>query len=322
MSVFRVGIVVGMVIFLLPLSGEADFPDKPIQVLVGWPAGSRNDMIDRAVAHSIQKTLKQPVIIQNVPGGGGALVLGRIKTEKADGYTLFQTGSQMYARTPHLRPVPYDPLKDFAYLAQHAWFQYVIVDRVESPWKNFEEMISYVKKNPKKVRYSSSGIGSSDHTIMEYLKVRENLDWIHVPFTAGTEGVAALMGGHVEIYSGGIGPEADHVHAGRLRVLLSMGPKRVTLFPDVPSILEKGYDFSVISGACWTVPARTPKEIQLKLEGALLQAFKDPMVIEVINKWNMALEAIDGETLTKMTAQEYKINGELLKQFGLGIYKK
>lgn len=309
-------------LFLAPMASIAEYPEKPIQVLVGWPVGSQNDMTDRAIAQVLQKILKQPVIIQNLPGGGGALVLGRIKTEKPDGYTLFQTGSPMYSRTPHLRAVPYDPLKDFAYLGQHAWFQYVLEVHSDTPWKTYEGLIDYVKKNPKKLRYTTSGVGTSQHLIMEYLAMRENLQWIHVPFTGGTECVTAILGGHVEAYAAAVGNELEHIRAGKLRVLLSLNPKRVPLFPDAPSVLEKGYDFAVMSGGCWTVPAATPKDIQRKLESALIQSFQDPTVTDVLNKWNWGIDPLGSETLTKMVFNDYKVNGELLKKFGLGIYKK
>jgi tripartite-type tricarboxylate transporter receptor subunit TctC len=320
---FKLRIILAVIgaLFLSPNLGVADFPDKPIQVLVGWPAGSQNDMTDRAITQVMQKILKQPLIIQNVPGGGGALVLGKIKAVKADGYTLFQTGTVQYSRTPHLQKVPYDS-KDFAYLGQHAWFQYVLEVRADSPWKTYEELIDYVKKNPKKLRYTTSGVGTSQHVVMEYLAIRENLQWIHVPFTGGTECTAAILGGHVEVYSASLGAELEQIRAGRLRVLLSLSPNRVSLFPDVPSVLEKGYDFVIRSGGTWTVPAGTPKDIQRKLENALLQAVKDPTVIDVLNKWNWALGPLDSESLTKLVWEDYKINGELMKQLGLGIYKK
>jgi len=308
-------------ILLLPAAARADFPEKPMQVLVGWPAGSQNDMIDRAIAHSLQKILKQPVIIQNMPGASGTLILGRAKIEKPDGYTLFQTSVGGYARHPHLRSVPYQ-IKDFAYLAQHARFQYGLYIRADSPWKNFDELIAYVKKNPNKVRYSTSGVGGSMHLSMECITLRDKLQWIHVPFTGGTESLAALLGGHVEVYSAAIGTEVEQVRSGRLRFILSTNPNRSPLFPDVPSILEKGYDFAVMGGACWTVPAATPKEIQLKLEKALLESFKDPIVIDVITKWSMVMEPIGGEALEKMIIEDYRRHGELFKQFGLGIYKK
>jgi tripartite-type tricarboxylate transporter receptor subunit TctC len=99
-------------------------------------------------------------------------------------------------------------------------------------------------------------------------------------------------------------------------------PKRLPFAPDAPSILEKGYEYAVVSGPTWTVPIGTPKDIQRKLERALLQSFQDPTVIETINKFNTVFDPIDSESLTKIIAKEYKINGELLKRFGLGIYKK
>ena len=209
-SAVKICLKFGAVICALAIScvsavGAAEFPEKPIQVLVGWPAGSLNDMVDRAIAQVLQKILKQPVIVQNVPGGGGALVLGRIKTEKPDGYTIFQTGSPMYSRTPHTRNVNYDALKDFAFLAQDSWFQFFLEDRGDAPWKNFDEMIAYVKKNPKKVKYTTSGVGTSQHLMMEYIGMRENLQWIHVPFTGSNECVAALLGGHVDMHSGTLG---------------------------------------------------------------------------------------------------------------------
>lgn len=309
-------------LLLAPAAGWTAYPEKPIQILVGWPVGSQNDMIDRAISQALQKILKQPVIIQNLPGGGGALVLGKIKTEKPDGYSVFQTGTAMYSRTPHLRSVPYDPLKDFAYLAQHALFQFCIIDRGDNPWKNYDEMIAYVRENPNKVKYSTSGVGTSMHLIMEYIGNRERLKWVHVPFTGGTEALAALLGGHVHVYSASMGTEVEQIRSGRLRFLISTNPMRNTLFKEFPTVLEKGYDFSVRSGACWTVPAATPKEIQQKLERALLEAFADPAVVEVINKWNMVIEPLSGAALEKVIANDFKMNGELLKQLGLGIYKK
>ena len=327
-QICRPGTLILMIFSLMPFlfvppAGSGEFPENPLQVLVGWSAGSQNDMIDRSIAQALQKILKQPVIVQNVPGGGGALVLGKIKNVHPDGYTLFQTGTPMYSRTPHLREVSYDPLKDFAYLAQHAMFQFSIVDRVDNPWKNFEEMISYARENPKKVKYSTAGVGTSMHLVMEYLAIRENLQWIHVPFSAITEAMAAMLGGHVQVHSTSTGfSDIEYVRNGRARFLLATTPKRSPSFPDVPSILEKGYDFSVVSGACWTVPAGTPKPVQQKLENALLQAFKDPAVQAVIDKWLMLPEPLGSEPLTRLIAQDYKVNGDLMKQLGLGIYKK
>jgi tripartite-type tricarboxylate transporter receptor subunit TctC len=309
-------------ILSLPAVGGAEFPERPIQALVGWPAGSLNDMLDRPIAQVVQKILRQPVIIQNVPGGGGALVLGRIKITNPDGYTLFQTGSAMYSRVPHMRSVPYDPLKDFDYLVQHSWFTYVIEVLSDSPWKTFEELIAYGKANPKKLRYTTPGMGTSQHLMMTYIAMRDNLEWIHVPFNSSTEQVAALLGGHVEINVMSAGVELEHIRAGRIRPLLVLLPKRDPLFPETPSVMEKGYDFSVANGPCWAVPAGTPKDIRGKLESALLQATKDPMVVDIMKKWNMTPDSVGSESLTKIVEEDYKMYGELLKKLRIGIYKQ
>ena len=319
---YKTGIMIGLFFLLSAGMVRAEFPEKPIQVLVGWAVGSQNDSIDRVIAQSLQKVIKQPVIIQNVPGAGGSLVLGRIKTEKPDGYTVFQTGTNLYSQTPHLRAVPFDPLKDFAYLAQHARFQHVIEDRPDSPWKNFEELIAYVKKNPKTVKYASTGVGGGLHIMMEYLAQRENLQWIHVPYNSSTEMLSALLGGHVDLSAVTTGIEIEHIKSGRIRPLLCLNNKRISFLPDVPTVLEKGYDFHCISSACWSVPVDTPKDIQQKLEKALLQSFKDPAVVEVINKWNMAYDPVDGATVLKMIALDNRVFGEFAQKLGIGIYKK
>ncbi len=158
--------------------------------------------------------------------------------------------------------------------------------------------------------------------MMEYLGLRENLQWIHVPYNSVTESVSALLGGHVELCPTTIGLELEHSRAGRIRPLLCLNYKRMSILPDVPTVLEKGYDFHCISSACWAVPVNTPKDIQQILEKALLQSFKDPAVIDVINKWNMAYEPIGGEAVAQMIAKDNKIFGELTQKLGLGIYKK
>ena len=157
---------------------------------------------------------------------------------------------------------------------------------------------------------------------MEYLALRENLQWVHVPYNSVTEAVSALLGGHVDLCPTTIGLELEHIRAGRIRPLLCLNHKRMSLFPNLPTIVEKGHDFACVSAALWAVPVNTPKDIQQVLEKALLESFKDPAVIDVINKWNMAYEPLNSEAVTKMIAQDNKIFGELAQKLGLGIFKK
>ncbi len=316
--------VVGIGFFLLlwPTAGSAGFPEKPIQVLVGWPVGSSNDMMDRAISRPLQKILKQPVIVQNVPGGGGALVLGRIRTEKPDGYSLFQTGMNMFSQIPFTRPVPFDPLKDFAYLAQHARFQHYLTCRSESPWKTFEDLIQYVKNNPKKVKYCTSGVGTSYHIMMEYFAMREGLQWIHVPYAGSVDSYTSLLGGHVDLAALTLGPEVEYIKTGRFRPLLCLNEKRMPDLPDLPTVLEKGYDFTCTSSCIWAVPVDTPKDIQKILEKALLQAFADPEAREVMKRWEKPYDPLGSEATTKALLKDHEKYGELMQKLGLGIFKK
>jgi tripartite-type tricarboxylate transporter receptor subunit TctC len=316
--------VLGIIAILLlwVTAGAAGFPDRPIQVLVGWSVGSSNDSMDRAIAKPLSKILKQPVIVQNVPGGGGALVLGRVKSEKPDGYALFQTGLNAYSQIPLTRAVPFDPFKDFAFLAQHARFEHYLACRSDSPWKSFEELIQYVKNNPKKVSYATSGVGGPSHILMEYLAMKENLQWIHVPYNSATEVATALLGKHVDLLANSVGVEFEYINTGRFRPLLCLNDKRMEPLPDLPTILEKGYDFVNNASCTWSVPANTPKDVQKTLEKALLQAFADPEARDIMKKWNKPYDPLDSEETTKAVIKDHQKYGELMKKLGLGIYKK
>ncbi len=318
----RVVISVFSFLLLCGAAGAAGFPERPIQFLLGWPVGTPNDLTDRAIAKPLSKILGQPVIVQNVPGGGGALVLGRVKTEKPDGYSIFQTGSTMFSQIPVMRPTPFDPLKDFAYLAQHYAFDSYLYCRSDSPWKTYEDLIQYAKQHPGTLRYGTTGTGSSAHVMMEYLAWKENIQWVHVPFNTGVESTTAILGGHLDFVAQTVALELEHIKTGRLRALLCLTAKRMADLPDLPTVTEKGYDFSVVSSAIWAVPAATPKDIQKILEKALLQAFTDPEVQDFIKKSNKTYGPLGSEELTRNVIEDHKKFKAFMKQLGLGIFKK
>ena len=317
-------IVIGIVsvIFLWATVGFADFPERTIQVLVGWPVGTPNDTMDRAITKPLSKILGKTVIVKNIPGAGGTLVLGRLKTEKPDGYTIFQTGLPMFSQTPWMRAVSYDPLNDFAYLAQHMRYDFYMLCNSDSPWKTYEELIQDVKKNPKTIKFGTTGVGSSGHIMMEYLALKENLKWVHVPYNSSAEGISGLLGKHIDFIIIPIGYELEFIKTGRFRPLLAMSSKRAPQLPDLPTVTEKGYEFSIVSSAVWAVSAKTPKNIQQILEKALLQAINDPEARGAVTKLNKTCDPVGSEELTKTVFANHQKYGELLKTFKLGIFKK
>jgi tripartite-type tricarboxylate transporter receptor subunit TctC len=300
------------------------FPSKPINLWVGWGAGSGTDISQRAIATHASKILKQPVIVSNVTGGGGTLVLGKLKGEKPDGYSLANTSSATLSRIPHLQPVPFDsqdPLKEFIPIMSYSYYLYGLVVRSDSPWKTFEDFIAYAKANPGKIRYSTSGVGTGHHLAMEFIAMKENIKWAHVPFAGSPQAVAALLGGHVEALSQT--PEwKEHVDAGKLRLLACWNDKRMPFYPNIPTLKEKGYDFAVQAIIVIYAPANTPADIVEKLGKAFRQASDTPEVKKILDTLGYPFDLQDRAELTAIMKKDNEVNGRLLKELGLGIYKK
>ena len=306
---------------LISTGVAADYPTRPINILIGYAPGGSTDLTTRVLASEISKILKQPVICNNQPGASGSLVLGRAKVEKPDGYTIFNSSSAALSRMPHLQPVSYDPLKDFSYIMQYGLYQFGLVVRADSPWKTFEEFIDYAKKNPKKIKYATAGLGGAQHLFMEYLGRELGIQWDVVPFTSGPQTVTALLGGHVQSLAQT--PEwKEHVLSGKLRLLIILTAKRSGSFPDVPTILEKGYPFACEASLNFVGPAGMPKPVIEELQNAFHQAMESKTFLDVMDKFDLVPLYRDSEALTKFVEKDYKINGELIKSLGMGIYKK
>jgi tripartite-type tricarboxylate transporter receptor subunit TctC len=300
------------------------FPSKAINLWIGWGAGSGTDISNRAMANIASKTLKQPIVVSNVTGGGGTLVLGRLKAEKPDGYTLANTSSATLGRIPHLQPVPYnaqDPLRDFVPVMSYSYYLYGLAVKSDSPWKTFEDFIAYAKANPGKVRYSTSGIGTGQHLAMEYIAMKEKIKWTHVPVAASPQAIAAAMGGHVEATSQT--PEwKEQVDAGNMRLLVCWNDKRMPFYPDVPTLREKGYDFSVQALILIYAPANTPKEVVNTLAKAFRQAAETDEVKQLLHRISYPFDIKESDELIKLIKEDYEVNSKLFRELGIGIYKK
>ena len=314
----------GVALGCLLLSGLAfgqDYPSKPINLLVGYPAGGSTDLSVRALAVEAAKILKQPIVVSNVAGAAGTLVLGRVKAEKADGYTIFNAPTANFCRIPHLQAVPYDPLKDFSFIMQYGLYQYGLVVRADAPWKTFEEFVDYAKKNPRKINYGTSGLGTGQHLAMEYLGKKENIEWNHVPFPGGLQAVTALLGGHVHAVSQTT-EWKEHVNAGTLRLLVVWTDQRLKAFPNVPTLREKGYPFAVHSALSLMGPAGMPKHAVEKLQNAFAKAMESKPFLDVMDKFDMPPAYLGSDGLTKLVHKDYVETGDLIKSLGIGLYKK
>ncbi len=314
------GVCLFFLVVMLAFPGFAPaqekYPDKSINFIIGYPAGGTTDIGARSFVSAASKILGQPVIVINKPGGGSAVAIALLKNEKPDGYTIgiLPSGAVL---SQHMRKVPYDSAKDFTPIMQYAVYLYGLVVQSDSPWKTFKEFIDYAKANPGKIRYATAGAGTPQHLVMERLAIEEKIKWTHVPFDGGNPATAALMGGHVEALSQP--PEwRKPVESGRLRLLAVYGEKRMTNFPNVPTLLELGYKITVVPSLISIVgPKGLSPHVVDTLHGAFRKAMDDPDFIKVSNQVDQPPLYRSPQDLEKHLVQINEEVGTLIRNLGL-----
>ena len=266
-------------------SAHADWPDKPIKMLVGYAPGGAADKLIRPVTDKLSKSLGQQFIIDFKPGAGATIALDQTAKAAPDGYTLHITDSGPMTIVPNMRKTPYDPLKDFTPISMIGGGGTVIVVLPSSPAKDVKTLVELAKKDPKNWSYGTSGIGGVGHLAGEQFKAAAGLDITHVPYKGGNPAMSELLGGHVPMLFSSLGAAAPHIKAGKVIALADTASKRSSSFPNVPTLAESGYpgfDATIWFGIVG--PAGLPKSVMDKLVPALDKVMKDPEVIEAIKR--------------------------------------
>jgi tripartite-type tricarboxylate transporter receptor subunit TctC len=299
------------IIFLIPiLSSAQPYPTKPINILVGFAPGGTMDISTRVLSSKAEKFLGQPFLILNNGGGEGSVALGIVAKERSDGYYLAGCTSTGLIRIPQFRPVPYK-LEDFVPIMHFGAPQTGVVVKADSPFRTFKDLVEYAKKNPGKVTYSSTGVGSPMHLAMEYVAKQEGIQWTHVPYPGSTPALTALMGGHVTAQSGST-EWIPQIRAGEVRLLATHGEKRMKIFPDVPTFRELGYDFINETVFMVAAPKGTPSPIVKKLEEAFHKAMDDPEFIQVMEKMEIEITYRNSEDTKKYLEEAYARLGKMI----------
>ena len=288
-SRFLITIFSAIIMFVLVIgSGAAiaGYPDRPVTILVGFAPGGSMDLSARALAQSAEKILGQPIIIENKTGGTGTVALAALLSQNPDGYTLCATPSSVLIRVSQMQQVPFKPLTSFKPIIGFSEPLLGIVVKNDSPWKNIKDLVSDAKKNPGKLKYATTGIGSTTHAAVDEIASAGKLQMIHIPYKGSVEALTALLGGHVDFAS--LTSElAPSVKSGQTRLLATMGKKRAPKFPDVPTLKETGYDFVNDAVFSIVVPSNLPPEVATKLETAFTQATKSKEYLEELDKIDM-----------------------------------
>lgn len=248
------------------------FPDKPVRVIVPWPAGGPSDTLARVVNAEVSRIIGQPVLIDNRVGASGTVGTEFVARATPDGYTLFWAIANH--TTNHLLfKVAYDPIKDFIPVGQIATSSYLVLVNPQLPTRNFKEWIAYVKGQPGKLNYASAGNGTLQHLGMELLKRDAGLDMVHVPYKGSAPAITDVLGGQVFMMFESTTATLGHVRTGKLRPLAVASLKRIAPLPDVPTIAESGYPgFEVVGFTGVVAPAKTPPSVVATLNAAYNKA--------------------------------------------------
>ena len=271
----RVGFVLTICLILafgLPAMA-AEYPTKPITLVIQYPPGGSTDLTARALANAARKYLGQPIICENKSGGGGTVGVALVAAKPADGYTIgVVTSSPTIAY--HMGKLNFNPIDDLTHILRWGGYLFGTVVQADSPWKTLPELITHVKQHPKTVTYGSPGVGTPPHLAMEELSSLAGMQLLHMPYKGIAENNAALLGGHIDVVSDSSG-WAPLVDAGKFRILATYGYQRSARYPQVPTLRESGYDM-VSPGPIGLIgPKGLPKPMVQKLHDAFKKAMED-----------------------------------------------
>ena len=292
------------------------FPSRPITLIVPWPAGGSTDRHLRGLAEITSKYLGQNIIIENKPGGGGTSGPGTMAlTAKPDGYTIAQFPLGML-RLPHMQKMQWNPLTDFSFIVGVTGYTFGLTVRADSPYKSFNDYLEAARKQPGKIDYGSTGIGTSPHLLMEELTENAKVQLNHVPFKGNADLTQALLGGHIMAQSDASGWD-KYVDGGQMRLLVTFGDKRTQRWPNVPTAKELGY--GVVSTSPYGIvgPKGMDPAVVKTLHDAFKKAIEDPKHLELLAQLNQDVWYLNSEDYAKWARETYAKEKRLIDKLGL-----
>jgi tripartite-type tricarboxylate transporter receptor subunit TctC len=304
---------------LLALSGSAfaqAFPSKPITLIVPWPPGGSTDRHLRAVAEIAAKHLGQNIVVENRPGGGGTSGPGGMAlTAKPDGYTIAQFPLGML-RVPHMQKTQWNPLTDFSFIIGITGYTFGVTVRAESPYKSFKDYVEAARKQPGKIDYGSTGIGTTPHLNMAELAEKAGIELNHIPFKGNADLTQALLGGHVMAQSDATGWD-KYVDGGQMRLLVTFGEARTQRWPKVPTAKELGYGVVSTSPYGLVGPKGIDPAIVKTLHDAFKKAIDDPKHMELLAQLNQDVWYLNSEDYAQWARVTYVKEKRFIERLGL-----
>jgi tripartite-type tricarboxylate transporter receptor subunit TctC len=282
------------------------YPERPVTVVVPFTPGGSSDITARTVAAKLQESFGQSFVVDNKPGANGSLGGKYVANAKPDGYTLFVGSIGVFAINPVLyKDLGYDPRKDYDLLSVAVRTPNALVTRADFPASNVREFVDYLKKNPGKVSFASSGTGSSDHLTAALFWQKTGTSGIHVPYKGGSAAQMDVIAGNADASFQNLGSITQHVKAGKMKILAVTGSKRDPAVPDVPTLTEAGVPgIEVYSWQAFVAPKGLPASVKTRLQPALIAAIRHPDTVKKFNEQGFEVVANSPEEFAKFLNDE------------------
>ena len=309
--------IVAVLALLVSFSAAAQFPNKPVRVVVPFPPGSATDQVARVLAGAVSQTIGQPVVVDNKAGADGAIAGAEVAKAPADGYTVLMATNSPIAAVPALRKSPpYDSLNDFTPITDIGRYTFFIVVHPSVPAKTVAELIAHAKANPGKVNYATGNTTGIVSTA--FFASQAKIDLVHVPYKGEPQALTDLLAGRVQMMFASSGTTISLIRDGKLRALTVTLPKRSHLLPDLPTIAEAGMpQFNLTSWAALYAPAKTPRDAVDRLNKEFGAAMAKPEVQEQMTKAAFFLSHSTPEWLAAFTKEQIEAYRRVLRDAGV-----
>ena len=298
------------------LRAQERFPSRPIVVLVPFPPGGATDVQMRAMAEAATRVFGQTVIVENKPGAGSTLGASTVARAQPDGYLLTQM-TLPCLRLPWMQPMPFDPRTDFTPIIHLTGYLFGVVVRADGPYKTWQDLVADARRRPGRVRIGNTGANGTPHLTMVDLAEREKLDVIHVPFRGEGDAVPQVLGGHIEALAAGSGA-GQLVDEGKLRFLNLWGRQRSERWPQVPTLVELGYEGMVVTspyGLCG--PAGMDPAMVKTLHDGLKLALFDPQHLAALKRLDQSVEYLDSAAYGRFMLETIEMEKRRVERLGL-----
>jgi tripartite-type tricarboxylate transporter receptor subunit TctC len=314
----RRNLVLALLLFValaMQATAQDKYPSRPITLIVGYAAGGGGEVVARLVSEYAREKRGAVVTVEFRPGAGATIAADQLARAKPDGYTVSTFSGNPLLAAPHLQKVPYDTLTSFTYMATFFAISNAAYVRSDSPFKSFADVIAYAKANPGKLRWSTAAVRGTSHLATEAAFRKEGVQTTMVPFTGGSQALAALLGKHIDLsVSSDYG---SYLNAGEVRLLAETGSVKVPGMPQVPTYAELGYPVSITTTYGMFGPAGLPVAVVSWWESLIKEMTTSPAYEETAKKMRLTPFYEDSATMTRNVRDGYRKFGDAVEAQGL-----